>query len=303
MERRLFLTSNGLSNPTLKSEFSSLAGPRGELNSSLVCLISCTKPQSRSRKSNPTQGWFNSQRFSTQEINLANYPPGILERKLGKAGILWFLGGDIYFLHQQLDRLHLHDPIQECIDSGIIYGGNSAGSILATEDFSAVALHPQNKPSIQYQADCRGFGLIPFLPWPHFIEDNYQELILAEATELGTTANIVPIKDGEAIKVEGARFQVINKPESKPTAQERDLLTEIRFTITMVQKLANEYNNGTRVATNGELGMLTAQQRQLRTLIWQLKQPNAHRFQTSAWSMLAKSFELLVEIDKSVERR
>lgn len=71
--------------------------------------------------------------FNIEYINLKHYVNDIqvLQRKLTEKDVLWFGGGNTYYLRWLVHDLGIEMILMDLVASGTVYGGGSAGSIIA----------------------------------------------------------------------------------------------------------------------------------------------------------------------------
>lgn len=120
--------------------------------------------------------------FSLQVLDLAQMEPAAARQVIADCRCLMVSGGNTFYLLQELQRKDLLPLIRERVQAGMIYVGESAGSILAAPDigYSRAMDRPERAPLLQGTA---ALGLIAQYPVPHTGEEPFAaaaEAILRE---------------------------------------------------------------------------------------------------------------------------
>lgn len=71
--------------------------------------------------------------FNVEYVDLKQYADNTdsLQRKLTDKDVLWFGGGNTFYLRWLIHDLGIENLLQDLVESGKVYGGGSAGSIVA----------------------------------------------------------------------------------------------------------------------------------------------------------------------------
>lgn len=92
---------------------------------------------------------------------------------LEKSDFVFVSGGNTFFLLQEMKKSGFAELITHYVDNGLIYGGTSAGSIVAGPDISLVEGldDPILAPEI---TDHKGLGLVDVVVFPHWGSEHFQ---------------------------------------------------------------------------------------------------------------------------------
>lgn len=117
------------------------------------------------------------------------------------ADILYFTGGNTFFLIDQIRKTGVDKLIKQHVESGKLYVGESGGAIICADELSYIK--PMDEvPGDFSQADYLGLNLIDFYVVPHYLcfpFEKCSEQIVDENPDLAIWA----INNEQAILVEG----------------------------------------------------------------------------------------------------
>jgi dipeptidase E len=152
-----------------------------------VAVISNAKdyksPGERKESMDELLAFFKDIGVKAEELDLRLYfnSPETLQKQLDKYQSFWLAGGNAFLLRRALKYTGLDKFLIERVQSNsIIYGGESAGAIMAaptlkgSEDKSGNEDHP-NFITKGYDKKVLwdGLGLVTYIPVPHFKSPNY----------------------------------------------------------------------------------------------------------------------------------
>lgn len=131
-----------------------------------------------------------------------------LKEKLSTFDVIWFGGGNTYYLRWLMRETGFDTMAKELLESGVVYGGGSAGAIItgSTLKYFDLVDDPKVSPDIIYS----GLNLIDLVIITHWGTDSIQEK-LNEIQSLYKNDNIdtVTITDNQAIIVDGEKWTVL----------------------------------------------------------------------------------------------
>jgi len=124
-----------------------------------------------------TTGYFNNLGIKVEKIELLNYidKPEDLLNKFKEFDILWFNGGNTYCLRWALAESKSEKILKRALESGVIYGGDSAGAILVgpTLKYYDTADDPKLAPRALYD----GLGYIDTAILPHWGSGEFDHVL------------------------------------------------------------------------------------------------------------------------------
>lgn len=160
---------------------------------------------------------FEALGFVFTEIDLREYfEKNITEDDLATYGLVWGTGGNTFLLRRALNDSGMDKALTKLIrENKLVYGGSSAGSIVATPSLSGTELG--DKPSLVktvYGKDeiiWNGLGLIDYYFVPHYESDWFGAE--AQAMVEYFEAHNMPYKalrDGEVLIIDGEIEEVLS---------------------------------------------------------------------------------------------
>jgi len=120
------------------------------------------------------------------------------------------MAGNTFYLNYHLHKSGFADVIKGLLENGLVYGGESAGAVVA-----GVTLHgvekvddPNESPEVIWQ----GLSLIDQGVLPHWGWDKYQGPIEAAKIEMEKFTPVVTMTNGQAIIVENGETTRMQNP-------------------------------------------------------------------------------------------
>jgi dipeptidase E len=198
---RLFLSSEGVPRPDLLRELMGVGEDRARV--ALINNAQDPYPEEKSRQRGATLSeLFNSLGFEPVNIDLREYT-GMSEELadlLRTCRLIWCSGGNSFWLRYVMKTSGFDKIIKELLVEGIVYGGWSAGVVIAGSSLHPIELmdEPEKAPEIIYQ----GLGLIDYFIWPHWDTEKYVHLQTEAAERMKELSyECKKLKDGEVIIV------------------------------------------------------------------------------------------------------
>jgi dipeptidase E len=146
-------------------------------------------------------------------VDLKNYfnDPAKLKEDLSKYDFVWVNGGNVFYLRMLMQQSGFDKIIKALVGSGIVYGGDSAGAIVAGPSLKGFerADHIDQVSKVIYE----GIGLVDFVPLPHWGTEKFQsalDKIKEDCVRQGMDIEVMT--DNQAIIVEGDSRRVIDNP-------------------------------------------------------------------------------------------
>lgn len=148
--------------------------------------------------------------FKVDLVDLEEYRLGkkSLLPRLEKADAIWIGGGNSYYLRWILRETRADTIIQGLVARGTVYGGGSAGAIVAgpTLKHFEPADDPGDAPEVIYQ----GLNLTDVVVVPHWANQKYGNIVknVEEKLQLDNY-NVAHITDDQALIINGKEHKVI----------------------------------------------------------------------------------------------
>lgn len=194
---RLYLSSIFIPTP---DELSRLIGK--PLNEVSVALIPNAQDyyseRARQFKIKESEISFSELDLKVETVDLRNYSDLIeLKSKLKAFDLIWARGGNTFCLRYEMQRSGFGGIINELVNSGVVYGGDSAGALAA--GVSLVGIELVDKPEYAELVITEGLNLVPFVVLPHIDNPMFTEAV-AEIGRIHTNKhNLIRLKDNQAV--------------------------------------------------------------------------------------------------------
>ncbi|HMO78795.1 MAG TPA: Type 1 glutamine amidotransferase-like domain-containing protein [Candidatus Paceibacterota bacterium] len=199
---KLFLSSLSISSEQ-KEAFINLV--EKDLSDIKFALIeNAADPYSQKAKGFVEETRKNLQSFEIklEQVNLLEYKnrPNELFEKLSKFDVVWIGGGNTFYIRWLMKETGFDNIINKLLEKGIVYGGGSAGAIVAGKTLKYFDLvdNPEDSPEQIYN----GLGLTNLIIIPHWNTESFRDK-LKEIKQLYEKEDIevTTIEDGKAIVI------------------------------------------------------------------------------------------------------
>lgn len=130
------------------------------------------------------------------------------KEKISAADYLYVSGGNTFFLLQELKRKKLLSLIVEKVNNGMVYIGESAGTMITTADIE-YAEGMDNKDMAKDLDNTKALNLIDFYPLVHYGEFPFVEVSEQREKKYKNKLNLIKINNKQAIIVEDEKIRVI----------------------------------------------------------------------------------------------
>ena len=131
-----------------------------------------------------------------------------LDDTLSKYDGLWVTGGNTYYLNWAIHQSGLQNIIRKHCERGLVYGGESAGAIVAgpnIDHFQAID-EPSEAPTVILE----GMSLTEIVVVPHFDSQKYSDGIKRIDQALRETdATVVRLNDDQALVIDGQHEELV----------------------------------------------------------------------------------------------
>lgn len=211
---KLLLTSAGLTNKSISNALFELVGKRPE-DTSLVFIPTASNEEMGDK------GWFiddllNLKKQSFKSIDIADISAVHKEvwlPKLEQADVLFFEGGDEYYLMKWMKLSGLATLLPELLKTRV-YVGVSAGSMVTNKDLN------QDIYKIVYEQELtkevmKGLSLVDFYFMPHLNSEYFTKIRRENIEEAvkGVTDKVYALDDQSALKVVDGNVEIISEGE------------------------------------------------------------------------------------------
>ena len=155
-----------------------------------------------------TQKAFEDFGYEVENFDISIFSEEIAKEKLSQAKIVFISGGNTFYLLQELKRKNLTSYLKERIENGLLYIGESAGSVIATPNIEYASIVDDKTLATELN-DYTGLNLVNFYIVPHFEEEPFVESSRKTVELYKDKLDLKLINNKEAILVENNNFTII----------------------------------------------------------------------------------------------
>ncbi|MEO8582091.1 MAG: Type 1 glutamine amidotransferase-like domain-containing protein [Patescibacteria group bacterium] len=146
--------------------------------------------------------------YQVTDFTLTGKNQSEVKAVLDQTDFVFVSGGNTFFLLQEMRKSGFASLIQEFVNNGLIYGGSSAGSIVAGPDISlATELDdPLLAPELK---EYKGLGLTDVVVFPHWGSEHFQkryEKVMKSAYKKGL--KIILLTDDQYVLVSDHHYTI-----------------------------------------------------------------------------------------------
>jgi dipeptidase E len=150
--------------------------------------------------------------LNVEVVDLRDYShDDVLKQKLASYDLIWAMGGNTFNLRYEMKRSGFEKIIRELLDEGVVYGGDSAGALVA--GISIAGVESADKPQFAEEVITEGLDLVPFFFLPHADSPGYAHVVPVFKRLHQDSGNIIELKDSQVAIFNGDSHQIINSKE------------------------------------------------------------------------------------------
>ncbi len=152
---------------------------------------------------------FEELQFDVDLVDIAEETETVVREKLAQASCLYISGGNTFYLLQELKRKNLLPLIYERINQGMVYVGESAGAIIASNDISYSQIM-DDKSLASDLTDYIALGLVDFSVLPHWGEFPFEEITEQTVAVYEGQLKLLKLTNQQAVLVNDNKYTVEN---------------------------------------------------------------------------------------------
>lgn len=122
-----------------------------------------------------------------------------LKRELQQHNLIWVMGGNTFCLSYEMDRSGFSKIIKDVLDSGVVYGGESAGAIMAGNSLKGIEF--ADPPEFAEQIVWDTLNLVPNFILPHADNQAFAKAIDQAREAHKGDPTIIELADNQALVV------------------------------------------------------------------------------------------------------
>ncbi|HSX28440.1 MAG TPA: Type 1 glutamine amidotransferase-like domain-containing protein [Candidatus Saccharimonadales bacterium] len=207
---KLFLSSLAISDPQ-STELAQLVGkdPK-DIKLALIENAADTYAEGSRAWVNSNRAAIQSHGFDVEIIDIRKYKGKLpeLKDKLISKDVMWFGGGNTYYLRWLLKDIGVEKLIAEFAQKGKVYGGGSAGAIIAgpTLKHFETADDPADAPEVMLD----GLHLTDRVVVPHMDNPKFAAIVDDINSKLVEDGfKTAPLRDAQALVIDGDAWRVV----------------------------------------------------------------------------------------------
>jgi len=205
---KIFLTSSGITNDSLKEEFFRLLGK--DSRGLKLCLITTAAyPRVLHEYLDPLLEQLKGFGFEVELMDLENEDSGILASKLRHFDVVYVNGGNTFKLLKHARKSGFCEIIRDILEEGKVYVGVSAGSILVGPSIELAGwegLVPDE--NVVNLKDLTGIHIANLAVFPHFVEADRNAL---GKEALNVDYPVVAISEDQAVVIRGDKWEIVGE--------------------------------------------------------------------------------------------
>ena len=210
---KLLLTSAGIANSSIAKALFEMVGKKGE-DTSLVFIPTASNVEMGDKN------WLIDDLVSLQKLNLKTIeiadisavPQDIWEPKFEAADVLFFEGGNTFYLMEWMNRSDLISVLPKYLETKV-YVGVSAGSMVVCKDLALRQSQTLYDEDLEKTENIAGLNLVDFYVLPH-LNSNYftklREETIRQATS-GMSETVYALDDQSAVKIDEGGIEIISE--------------------------------------------------------------------------------------------
>lgn len=205
---KLYLSSYRIPTP---NELSKLLGK--PLAGTTVALIPNAKDyysqRARDHKISKVVDYMNDLGLELDIVDLRNFNESSeLKNALKDHDLLWAMGGNTYILRYEMRRSGFDDVIRELLDLDIVYGGDSAGALVA--GLSIAGIESADEPEFAEEVIKDGLKLVPYTILPHVDNAEFADVLPIVRSRHPDGKDLIELTDSQAIVFDGKTHRIVS---------------------------------------------------------------------------------------------
>jgi len=147
--------------------------------------------------------------FSLVDVDIKNRKKEEFKALLNDINVIYFTGGNTFYLLKKIKESGLDSIIREFVDKGGIYAGASAGAVLACPTIEPVQFVDDLKEAPDLRS-YSGLDLIDFVILPHYGTKKYEEKYSQTLQKYGNEKyDLLLLSDKQAVIAQDNTFRVV----------------------------------------------------------------------------------------------
>lgn len=149
--------------------------------------------------------------FEVSDYTITGKTAGTIKKDFKKIDIIYFSGGNTFYLLEKIQQTKCASVIRDFVNSGKIYIGTSAGSVIAGPDIYPVYRLEKviEAPKLK---GYKGLGLVDFVILPHWGGEHFKERYLNQrlAHNYNLKNKLIILNDNQYIEVRDDFYKIVD---------------------------------------------------------------------------------------------
>jgi dipeptidase E len=151
---------------------------------------------------------FEALGLTVSVVDLRDYSDGpSIKKRLIEYDLVWAMGGNTFCLRYEMRRSGFEDIIQGLLNEGVVYGGDSAGALVAGT--SIAGIESADIPQFAEEIINEGLELVPYVVLPHVDNPQFKEAALTVRGTTHASTGLIELKDSQAAIFNDKDFRTV----------------------------------------------------------------------------------------------
>ncbi len=167
--------------------------------------------RARNFKINVVSSFMQEVGLKPDVIDLNIYNQEKLKLELQKYDLIWVAGGNTFCLRDAMERSGFDRLLPELLESGIVYGGDSAGAIVVGPTLKGT--ETADEPEFSENIIWEGLDIIPTIIIPHADNESLKTALIPMLEMYNDNPEAIVLNDNQAYIVDGSKKMVVSSGE------------------------------------------------------------------------------------------
>ena len=173
--KKLLLTSAAFTNDEIKNAFKELvAKPTDELN--IIFIPTASRTPEELKYVQESKQELLELGVNPEHIQVFQLDHPVTYDDLKNADVVYVCGGNTYYILQKVREFGFDKALKQFIESGKVYFGVSAGSIIVAPSIDIAGIGETGDENDVQLKDTTGLHIVPFVVSPHYVESEKEIL-------------------------------------------------------------------------------------------------------------------------------
>ena len=157
-----------------------------------------------------TQKVFEDFGYEVENFDISVFSEETVKEKISETKIVFVSGGNTFYLLQELKKKNLISYLREKIENGLLYIGESAGSVITAPNIGYADIVDDKALATELN-DYTGLNLVDFYVVPHFEEEPFVESSRKVVGLYKDKLDLKVINNKEVVLVENDDFRIVKE--------------------------------------------------------------------------------------------